>query len=362
MFPTASNALKHGLTGAGTALPTDMAARLEERTASFTARFQPTDDYDAYLVRQLALASIRIERCQELELAQHEHFRRQGAVMAPLDRRLAAAETYQRLAKDPAAAVARLRRTTDGCALLRDAWTALKLAAAATSCLWTDDHFARATILLGLPWPDRVGNPAAGRLFDHYADLSDPAKAPAAARALVARCDAELAALDQLSARLEAGESSEQSLRESGQWSDPPRELARLRRYELQSRRDFAAAFAQLEAREITDPSAAPVGRCASTPSAAPVGRPASTPSASPGPRSTPTSAPCPMGPIPSPAGPASRNPVRAATRGRVPSPASILDPGTPARLALDDWLVPASPRADLTFTVGRTPLAANAG
>ena len=62
-----ANAVKHGLTGAGVALPNEDAARVEERFLGLQAAMGPSDDLGMVLVHKVALMSVRAERA-----ARHE--------------------------------------------------------------------------------------------------------------------------------------------------------------------------------------------------------------------------------------------------------------------------------------------------
>ena len=64
-----ANAIKHGLTGAGVALPTEDAAIVERRFLGLQEEMGPTDLAGRLLVRQMALMSVRIDRAAKQERA-----------------------------------------------------------------------------------------------------------------------------------------------------------------------------------------------------------------------------------------------------------------------------------------------------
>ena len=64
-----ANAVKHGLTGAGVALPTEDAASVELRFLTLQEEMGPTSLGSRLLVRQMALSSVRIERAAQQETA-----------------------------------------------------------------------------------------------------------------------------------------------------------------------------------------------------------------------------------------------------------------------------------------------------
>src|SRR5262249_18189916 len=119
------NALKHGLAGSGAVLPEDDLALVEERTAAFRADLRPADAHEEALVEQMALDSVRLERCRKhFVVLCHDY-----AVRAQLcwddGRRLEAEHLAARSAKDPARVSRQLRRTRQGCELLIERWEGL---------------------------------------------------------------------------------------------------------------------------------------------------------------------------------------------------------------------------------------------
>ncbi len=61
------NSLKHGLCSKEV-LPDDLAAIVARRTEEFIAEFQPRSPYEAFLVREMALASARLDRCAAMSI------------------------------------------------------------------------------------------------------------------------------------------------------------------------------------------------------------------------------------------------------------------------------------------------------
>src|SRR5262245_8080201 len=61
------NAIKHGLR-AKSLLPEDLADAVAKRTEQFAEEFAPETAYEEFLVGQMALASVRLDRCAELSM------------------------------------------------------------------------------------------------------------------------------------------------------------------------------------------------------------------------------------------------------------------------------------------------------
>ena len=63
------NAVKHGLTGEGIALPVENAAEVERLQRAFEAELKPSGELGRTLVRRMALMSVRMDRCVLQEAA-----------------------------------------------------------------------------------------------------------------------------------------------------------------------------------------------------------------------------------------------------------------------------------------------------
>ncbi|MFO0951971.1 MAG: hypothetical protein U0835_12625 [Isosphaeraceae bacterium] len=166
-----ANALTHGLSGTGIVLSADEAAEVARREADWTAVFRPANPVEAFLVRQYAVESVRVERCQAVE-----RVIRDGLVVRAYDhetwtedRRLEAEEIGARLARDPARTVRRLRQTAQGCDWLITRWEGLARALE-PGRTWDDAQRALALDLMGVPASLRDGPTAADP-----ADGPDPA-------------------------------------------------------------------------------------------------------------------------------------------------------------------------------------------
>ena len=108
------NALKHGLTGAGIALPTDDEAEVARRFEALEAEMNPRSELARMLVGRVATLSLRMEHCVEHEAKCSAH-RMRHAAGAFDDQRLAEVEkTLSWIATEPATHARRLRSTPEG--------------------------------------------------------------------------------------------------------------------------------------------------------------------------------------------------------------------------------------------------------
>src|SRR3954453_21967737 len=117
------NSCKHGLCARSIALPAEDAALLEEKLRSWVEHYQPATPGECELIEMAVSASVQRDRSRRyLTAALSEQ------VLAPEKRWDEAREDevlalVKLLDKEPAAAVARLRRTGHGCRWLLGRWT-----------------------------------------------------------------------------------------------------------------------------------------------------------------------------------------------------------------------------------------------
>ena len=221
------------------------------REAEFALDFRPRNAVERELVRQIALASWRR---QELAIRIVRHDAKVNAARFTNwdeDEQIAAAEIGRRLADDPEASVARLQRTSAGCAWLIVRWTLLgngltSAEEGGPDCTWTD---ADLTLVLNL-----FGRPADLRRLDdwpgHLESLRDQARegsdeAVTELRRIIAD---EVADLEER--QEEAWKSVEEPMLQdwySGLDIDLGPEGTRLRRYEAAADRLFRSAWTKLE-------------------------------------------------------------------------------------------------------------------
>lgn len=224
------NALKHGLTGAGVVVHQDEAAAVDERLEAWRDELRPSTASEEWLARRVVVCSLRVDRCQELEMAMRAHRALRAAVCWDADRRAEVEELAAGLRRRPSLVVARLERTRHGCDWLVARWTALG-ATLEAGASWTDEQTALALDLLGTP-PE---------LRDGPAKFDDGSPALVVAR--------ELERLERLrSDCLIELDEAERALAEAGRPVSPDREVLRLRKYESACLREMERAKAELSA------------------------------------------------------------------------------------------------------------------
>ncbi len=117
-----ANALKHGLTGEGVAIPLEDAAEIGRRFEAMRAEFRPRTEMGCYLVRRAALLTVRLERCALQESAAISRNVRHAESRFDDDRQAEVESLFATLADDPAGHLRRIKRMPEGVDRLIAAW------------------------------------------------------------------------------------------------------------------------------------------------------------------------------------------------------------------------------------------------
>ena len=134
-------------------------AKVEARAEALREEFHPETEFERTLVEQMAVDSVRLERCRETYFALCEDQATRAALCWDEDRRAEAEELASRLARDPARTRRRLEQTRHGCELLIDRWEALGRIIGQVG-EWDDAQRSMALNLLGVPLELRSGTTA----------------------------------------------------------------------------------------------------------------------------------------------------------------------------------------------------------
>ena len=109
------NALKHGLTGGGVVIPGEDEQEVGVRVAALEAQLVPEGDIlAALLVRQVAIASIRVERAFRHETALAAERMRRASDVYDDERQVLASQILGEISLDPATGRRRLLAATEG--------------------------------------------------------------------------------------------------------------------------------------------------------------------------------------------------------------------------------------------------------
>ena len=120
------NALKHGLTGAGVAVPDEDSSAIQERFEAFEADLKPKDSVGQFVVHRAAMLSVRLERCVRHESAELTRDMLRAEQAEADDRAEDVARAVASMADDPAEAVRKLRRSPEGIDWMIRSWEGLK--------------------------------------------------------------------------------------------------------------------------------------------------------------------------------------------------------------------------------------------
>ncbi len=239
-------------------LPDEEAEAVKTRKTLWRNQYQLKTVEDEWLFEQVVIQSVRIDLCRRLESELRIYQAHRAGLFWESDRRLAAEDLAQGLARQPARIRQRLAQTRQGCDWLIDRWRSLSSLYDRTGD-WTDAQRSLALDLLGIPAELRD---------DHL--VADPL-------ALVAR---EIEGLEILRAgSLDDLDAYESSAAELGIELTPCRALARLRRYEVSCTKTLQWARSQLlPSSTRAEPSAASCLHPAPLPNPVPAPTPTSSP------------------------------------------------------------------------------------
>jgi len=175
------NALKHGLTGRGVVIPGEDEHEVALRVAALEDQLVPEGDIlTALLVRQVAIASIRVERAYRHETALAAERMRRAADVYDDDRKAMAEQILGEIKLDPVTARRRLLAAPEGVDALLGRLRALREQAEPRSFVaWDDAEGVELDLCLGCrPGQaplSRVGLLTRGIVYDFWEGL-DPAE------------------------------------------------------------------------------------------------------------------------------------------------------------------------------------------
>ena len=161
------NALKHGLSGAGVALPESMEEAVQERAQNWNSSLKPINAWELWLLEFVALNTLRVEECAKMAYQRRRAVaERADSLLWDEDRNLEVEEIGAKLALKPSETVQRLRQSGYGVHWLLTRWEMLESALKAWGSL-NEEQYRLAFHLRGLPIEARAIDPT-------YNGLSSP--------------------------------------------------------------------------------------------------------------------------------------------------------------------------------------------
>ncbi len=136
--------------------PHEEAAAAADRAAEWNSSLRPFDAFDVFLVDQMAVNGVRMERCQNHERTTRTRNARKATLRWEEDCELAAEELGAKLPRSPARVARKLRSTKQGCEWLRTRWQALGHVLESAGD-WDEAQRTLALDLLGTPREFRAG-------------------------------------------------------------------------------------------------------------------------------------------------------------------------------------------------------------
>jgi hypothetical protein len=262
------NATKHGLTGAGLALPVEDQAQVEARFQALGEDLGLVDEADRLLGQRVALLSLRLERCARYEVAALSEAIRTAQADYDDERRRQVEDAIKRLPDEPMTSVRRLARSPEGLDWMIGAWEELGRDLTQLNH-WQFAQVVRGEHLQGRrtdePCSSRI-NALASAMTGNFR-LMDPlgVKSPTDPAVVQARQEAAKAELIEL---IRGEVERLRALRAALPWEDmarsraeaplrrlfdPSHEATLLRRYETAAAREMHKILAQFD-RPVTDP------------------------------------------------------------------------------------------------------------
>ena len=254
------NALKHGLTGAGIALPNEDVAEIARRSNALHDELKPNSEVARLLVGRMAFLAVRLDRCQRHDTAMLS--RRVRFAEAEFDEaRLGQVKAFvAEIDRDPASSVRGLRAMPEGVAWMVENLDKLRQDLThEDETVWGMTQCANLHALMGLPNLDgrvtryRVLSDTGRGFFGHLKPgdcegLSDEEKVRWARRELLAIIDHEIARLQEVresldleTIELDRAEAVDRAL------FDPSKEATLARKYEAATERGLYRALRELE-------------------------------------------------------------------------------------------------------------------
>src|SRR3954471_24276943 len=260
------NSTKHGLTGAGLALPVEDQAQVEARFKALGEDLNLADERDRLLGERVALLSLRLDRCARYEAAALTELIRTAVADHDDERRRQVEDAIKRLPDEPMTSVRRLARSPEGLDWMISAWEELGHDVSQLG-YWQFSQVVRGEHLLGRrtdePCSSRVNTLAAAMHGDFK--LMDPPgeKYPTDKDVVSAR---RQAAKGELIGLVKAEVDRLRALRAALPWEDmarggaeaplrrllcPSHESILLRRYETAAAREMHKILEQFERPEL---------------------------------------------------------------------------------------------------------------
>jgi hypothetical protein len=147
--------LKHGL--CASAIVIESPELVQRRAWECFEGLRPQDDYQAWIVNQVAVLTLKVDRSGRMERRARDRVALRACLSWDEDRSLEAKVLGGKLSASPEEVVEGLRRTPQGCDWLIDRWTRLADAAWDSGGSWTELQIRLALDLTGTPKAFREG-------------------------------------------------------------------------------------------------------------------------------------------------------------------------------------------------------------
>jgi hypothetical protein len=255
------NSTTHGLSGSGRIVPEADLAEVDRRATAHVRDLDVKTETGRDLARQMAVMSVRMDRCAGHESMAIAHQCRHAIDRHDDARQDEADRLFLALGEDPRVTLRKLKRMPEGIDRLVAAWRGLRVELARDRPRWAAWHRETAEHLTGNR-PDQNPYTEIGDLSETIIDsLGQDGQAEATARAaMIGRIDAEIATLEAHRATLDLDmlELDRQEAPDRALFEDS-KAASLARRYEAEASRRYFKLLAQLKAVEAEAAERPPV-------------------------------------------------------------------------------------------------------
>jgi hypothetical protein len=284
---SARNSLKHGLSGQGIVIAEVDETEVERRKTVLLLEMAPKTTMGAILVGQMAMLSVRMERCAEQEIAAVASRVRNAASEFDDARYQRAEELSLGLGENPRGNLRRLLKMPEGVELMFQSWKDLRSDLSREGKpLWTAAHLVQAANLMGIRDEDSRRSPIgqlsrsvwgdfANAIDDDSEDVAHEVLKAQAVVKLLEKIDEGIADLEELYETLDFKTIALDRVEAGPRASfDPSKEACLARRYESEARRGYYKALKEFQAVEAEAAAKAAFAPRVATPLSAPTSNP----------------------------------------------------------------------------------------
>ncbi|MDE2508335.1 MAG: hypothetical protein KGM43_14070 [Planctomycetota bacterium] len=234
-----ANALKHGFSGGGVVLGEDEIRAVDLHTGEWVKELGVTSMIKYEIIKTGVTAWVLSQSCMVRIARLSELQAKFTDATWDVEHEVEAWDLGQKLQRNPAKYIKKLRATKHGCQWLIESWRDLLLVALRPG-RWKQEHTDRALSLRGRALTDRD-------LIEEFTIPSFTPNRAAAESGIATAIQSEIQSLIDLAHTLDPADQGARALAREGVFVNPPREVARLERYLARLTKTFENAVKQMK-------------------------------------------------------------------------------------------------------------------